>query len=134
MSSHKWSAPSLTGFLVAALMLAGMAAIPAVAQEKAQEAKSEKGKSVTKVLAENDKVQVWETRYKPGDVNAAPPTSSTRVLRALEGGTLLWTYADGKTEKVQWNTGEVKLLTPGPPFTSKNVGSSDVVLYGVMVK
>jgi mannose-6-phosphate isomerase-like protein (cupin superfamily) len=122
------------GFLVAALILAGTAVIPAVAQEKAQEAKTEKGKSVTKVVAENDKVRVWETRYKPGDVNAAPPASSTRVLRVLKGGTLLWTYADGKTEKVQWRTGEVKILTPGPAFTTKNVGKSDIVFYVVMLK
>ncbi len=134
MSIHKWSPHSLTRLLVAAFMLAGMAAIPATAQDKANKASSEKGKSVTTVLAENDKVRVWETRYKPGDVNAAPPSSSTRVLRVLSGGTFLWTYADGKTEKVQLKTGEVRIMTPGPAFTSKNVGSSTAVLYVVMLK
>jgi mannose-6-phosphate isomerase-like protein (cupin superfamily) len=121
----------LAASLVAALLLAGLAGTPAIAQEKA---KAEKGKSVTTVLAENDKVRVWETRYKPGDQNTAPPSSATRVLRVLKGGTLLWTYADGKTEKVVWKAGEVKILTPGPQFTSKNVGKSEIVLYVVMLK
>jgi len=121
----------LVGSLTAALMLAALSGIPAMAQEKA---KAEKGKSVTKVLAENDKVRVWETHYKPGDLNTAPPSSATRVIRVLKGGTLLWTYADGKTEKKVWKTGEVIIPTPSPQFTSKNVGKSDILLYVVMVK
>jgi hypothetical protein len=125
---------SLLGSLVTAFLLAGLAGIPAIAQEKGNAAKAEKGKSVTTVLAENDKVRVWETRYRPGDQNTAPPSSAIRVLRALKGGTLLWTYADGKTEKVVWKTGEVKILTPGPQFTSKNVGKSEILLYVVMLK
>lgn len=134
MSIYKQYARIFMGSLVAAFLLAGVVGSPALAQEKAKEAKAEKGKSVTTVLAENDKVRVWETRYKPGDQNTAPPSSSTRVLRVLKGGTLLWTYADGKTEKVAWKTGEVKILTPGPQFTSKNVGKSEIVLYVVMLK
>jgi hypothetical protein len=127
----KISARLFMGLLILALS-AGTTANTAMAQEKA--AKAEKGKAVTTVLAENDKVRVWETHYKPGDLNSAPPSSATRVLRVLQGGTLLWTYADGKTEKVMWKTGEVKMLMPGPQFTSKNVGKSDVVVYVVMLK
>lgn len=134
MSIYKQSVRIFVGSLVAAFMLAGAAGIPAIAQEKAKEAKAEKGKSVTKVLAENDKVRVWETRYKPGDLNTAPPSSATRVIRVLKGGTLLWTYADGKTEKKEWKTGEVIIMTPGPQFTSKNVGRSEILLYVVMPK
>ena len=125
------SASVFTGLLVAAFMLVGAAGIPAIAQEKAR---AEKGKSVTTVLAENDKVRVWETRYRPGDLNTAPPSSATRVIRVLKGGTFLWTYADGKTEKVVWKTGEVKIPTPGPQFTSKNVGKSEILIYVVMLK
>jgi hypothetical protein len=134
MSIYKQSARIFVGSLVAAFLLAGVAAIPAMAQEKAKEEKAEKGKSITTVLAENDKVRVWETRYKPGDQNTAPPSSATRVIRVQKGGTLLWTYADGKTEKKEWKTGQVIIPTPGPQFTSKNVGRSEIVLYVVMVK
>jgi hypothetical protein len=103
-------------------------------QEKAKAVKAEKGKSITTVLAENDKVRAWETRYKPGDENTAPPSSAWRVIRPLKGGTLLWTYGDGKTEKKEWKTGEVQIVGPGPQFTSKNIGKSEIVLYVVMVK
>ena len=87
-----------------------------------------------KVLAENDKVKVWELLYKPGDTNTSPPASATRVVRVLKGGEQLWTYADGKTEKNVYKTGEVRVLGPGPQFTSKNVGKTDILLYTVMLK
>ena len=110
---------------VAAFLLAGLAGT-AIAQEK--------GKAVTKVLAENEKIRAWETRYKPGDENTISVSSATRVLRVLEGGTLLWTWPDGKAEKRDLKAGQVMLMTPGPTFTSKNIGASDVVLYVVMAK
>ncbi len=122
------------GLLAAAFMLAGVTANPAMAQEKAKAAKAEKGKATITVLAENDKVRAQEVKQKPGDENATVATSSTRVVRALKGGTLLRTYADGKTETIEWKTGEVKLLGPSPQYRSKNVGKSEIVLYVVIVK
>ena len=122
----------LTGVAVGLLVSAFFIVSPVVAQEKA--AKAEKGKPVMKVLAENDKVKVWELRYKPGDTNTAPPASATRVIRVLKGGEQLWTFADGKTQKNVYKTGEVRVLGPGPQFTSKNVGKTDILLYVVMVK
>lgn len=59
---------------------------------------AEAGKATRTVLAEDDKFVVFEIRQKPGEVNT-PSTSGTRVIRALSSGTLLRTYADGKTEK-----------------------------------
>jgi hypothetical protein len=121
--------PTAVSSLVVAFALA---AAPAIAQDKA--AKAEKGKPVMKVLAENDKVKVWELLYKPGDTNTSPPASATRVIRVLKGGEQLWTYADGKTAKNVYKTGEVRVLGPGPQFTSKNVGKTDILLYVVMLK
>lgn len=132
MSIHKQSARIFMGSLVAAFLLAGVAGIPAIAQEKAKAAKAEKGKPIVTVRAENDKVRAWETRYRPGDENASHP--STRVVRVLKGGTLLWTYADGKTETKEWKTGDVMLLGPEPQYRAKNVGKSDVLIYVVMLK
>ncbi|MBI4203801.1 MAG: hypothetical protein HY527_02135 [Betaproteobacteria bacterium] len=127
---------SYTGLLVAALVLAGFVAQPVMAQEKAKEAKAakaEKGKATVKVLFENDKVRVQELTFKPGDEgrNAARPFA---VVRALKGGTIMRTYADGKTEKRVWKTGEVRAQGPDPVFTPKNVGKTDVVLYVVLLK
>ena len=109
-----------------------------MAQEKAKAEKAEKaekGKAVLKVLAENDKVRVFEVAFKPGDENKAVPSSSFRVVRALKGGTLMRTYADGKTQKVEWKTGEARINEPDKvAYTVKNVGKTDVMLYVVVLK
>ena len=91
------------------------------------------GQAVRTTLAEDDKFQVLEIRQKPGEINVAS-TSGTRVVRAMSGGSLLRTYADGKTEKVVWKTGEVQIQGPGPQYTVKNVGDTEVVLYVVRLK
>jgi len=117
--------------LVPAFMLVGVAANPAMAQDKA---KAEKGKVAMKVLAENDKVRVFEVRYKPGDQNLSVPSSSVRVVRALKGGTIQRTYADGKTEKVEWKTGQVGINAPSGQYTAKNIGKTDIVLSVVQLK
>jgi len=96
-------------------------------------ASAEPAQATRTILAEDEKVQVSEVRQKPGEINT-PSTNSTRVIRALHGGTLLRTYADGKTEQYDWKTGEVQIQPPGPQYTIKNVGKSEVVLYIVRLK
>lgn len=119
----------LAGLLVPALLLAGAVLNPVMAQEKKAKA------TVTqKVLMENDKLKAYEVRFKPGAENTSVPSSSSRVVRALKGGTLERTYADGKKEKVIYKTGQVRLNEPGPAFTTRNVGKADIVLYIVQVK
>lgn len=119
----------LAGLLVPALLLAGAVLNPVMAQEKKAKA------TVTqKVLMENDKLKAYEVRFKPGAENTSVPSSSSRVVRALKGGTLERTYADGKKEKVTYKTGQVRLNEPGPAFTTRNVGKTDIVLYIVQVK
>ena len=118
--------------LVPAFMLVGIAANPAMAQDKA---KAEKGKATQTVLLDNDKVRAFEVQYKPGDENPAVPSGSFRVVRALKGGTLQRIYTDGKTEKVEWKTGEVRLNEPSKiGYNTKNIGKSDLVLYVVVLK
>ncbi len=118
--------------LVPAFMLVGVAANPAMAQDKA---KAEKGKATQTVLLDNDKVRAFEVQYKPGDENPAVPSASFRVVRALKGGTLQRIYTDGKTEKVEWKTGEVRLNEPSKiGYNTKNIGKSDLVLYVVVLK
>jgi len=123
--------------LVHAFMLAGVVASPAVAQDKMKDAKTamaEKGKAVVKVLLENDKVRVLHATYRPGDENPLIPYPSFRVVHALKGGTIQHNYADGKTQKVEWKTGEVRFLDPDKPFAVKNIGKTEVVLYVVVLK
>ena len=132
------------GLLVSACMLAGIVTGPAMAQDKAKDAKaapaakSEKGKSTAKVLLDNDKVRVIERTYKPGDTNEEAPTSSYRVNHTLKGGTLERTYADGKKEKIELKTGMVRYLEPakgpGGKYTTKNIGNTEIVSFVVVLK
>ena len=119
--------------LVPVFMLAGFAAQPVAAQEKAKAAKAEASKPTIKILFENDKTRVFEVTFKPGDEggNVARPY---RIVRALKGGTIQRIYPDGKTETRVWKTGEVREVGPDTPFIPKNVGKTTIVLYVVELK
>jgi hypothetical protein len=124
----------VVSILIPAFIMAGGMASSAVAQEKAKTTKAEKGKLTSKQLLENDKVRVVEFRYGPGDEspNSARPA---RVIRALTAGTLMRTYADGKTEKDEYKTGEVKYFGADAAENKlKNLGKTDVVLFVVFLK
>lgn len=126
----------IAAFVVPALLLAGAVVDPAIAQEKKAEKKADKaaaGKATIKKLGENDSVRAFEVVFKPGDEgqNVERPA---RVVRALKGGTIERTYADGKKEKTVYKDGEVKVFGPDKPFVPKNVGKSDVHLYVVQIK
>ena len=87
----------------------------------------------TKVLFDDGRIRVQELRYKPGDQGPNIPRP-LRVIRVLKGGTLQRTYPDGRTERVEYKTGEVKIYEPNEPFVPRNVGKTDVVLYVVAFK
>jgi hypothetical protein len=106
-------------------------AATAVAQDKA--AKKAPQVSIHQI-AENDKVKVYEATYKPGAENKGVAASTMRVVRAIRGGTIERTYADGKTEMVQYRPGQVRIQQPGPAYTTKNIGTSVFVLYIVRLK
>ena len=87
-----------------------------------------------KVLIDDDKVKVYEATYAPGAENKGVVSSSMRIVRCLKPGTLELTYADGKKEKRQWKAGQVREVKPGPAYTTKNIGKSEMVLYVVQLK
>jgi len=118
-------------FLVPAFMLVGLAANPAMAQDKA---KAVKGKAVQKVLHEDDRIRVTETTFKPGDVGPNT-TRGFRVSRMLSGGTVERSYADGTKEKVTRKTGDVRVAGPDKQaYFNTNIGKTDVVFYTVTIK
>jgi len=123
----------LVGFvvsiLVPAFIMAGAVVNSATAQQKAA-----KATATGKVLLESDKVRVYEVTYKPGAENTSVPSSSSRVVRALKGGTIQRIYSDGKKENVTYKAGQVRLNEPGPGYTAKNIGKTQIVLYVVQVK
>jgi hypothetical protein len=130
----------LAGLLVPAFLLAGAVVNSAIAQEKATKSavkeKATKSASAVKmkVLLENDKVKVYEVTYAPGAENTGVAASTMRIVRALKGGTLLRSYADGKKQEAVWKTGEAKQLDPGQAYTTKNIGKTEVQLYVVQIK
>jgi len=86
-----------------------------------------------KILADNDRVRVVESVWKPGEVNPMIKRGY-RVTRVLKGSTtLVRTHADGKTEKIEWKEGGV-YVSPADHASSKNVGKSAVVSYTVTLK
>ena len=91
-----------------------------------------------KVLVDNERVKVWETTYKPGDVNREVANANYRVNRTLRGGTIERTYADGKKEKFELKAGTVRYLEPNKPgapsYTVQNIGKTDYVSYTVLLK
>ena len=117
---------------VAALVFSGLMAGGAIAQDK----KADKGapKAVIKVVAENAKVTATETTYAPG-AESSTSRAEIRVVRALAGGTLQRTYADGKKEDVVYKAGDVRINEPSAAtYTAKNIGKSEVKLYIVLLK
>jgi hypothetical protein len=129
----------LSGVAVSALLFTGSSLV--LAQDKGKDAKAAapakavKGEATTTVILENDKVKVNRVEYKPGDTNKAVPSSSSRVAHAIKGGTLVRTYADGKTETITWKDDEFKFNEPTKvAYTAKNTGKTDILLYVVQLK
>ena len=124
----------LAALLISAFVLAGAVAQPAAAQDKKAEKKMEKaaGKATLKEIAADDKARAYEVTYKPGDQREIVP--GYRVVRALKGGMLERTHKDGKKEKIEYQTGQVRINKPTTGYTTRNVGKTEVQLYVVEQK
>jgi hypothetical protein len=81
---------------------------------------------------ENEKVKVYEVRYGPGE---RTPSSArpARIVRAVTGGTVVWSYPDGSSEKVEWTPGQTKWM-PRQAFAGINVGTEPMVFFVVEPK
>jgi hypothetical protein len=90
------------------------------------------GKATVKQITSDDKASAYEVTYKPGDERSISP--GHRVVRALKGGSLERTHADGKKEKIEYKTGQVRINKPTTGYTTRNVGKTEVQLYVVEQK
>ena len=112
------------------ILLAGVLALPAMAQEKKTEKASVRAQ---KIYINNDRVRVSESVFKPGEVNPMAKRGY-RVTRVLKGSTtLVRTHADGKAEKLEVKEGDV-YFSPADNASTKNVGKSAVTIYTVVLK
>jgi hypothetical protein len=118
----------LIGLLAATFMVA-FAATVAMAQEKA---KAEKAKTAPaqekiaqpgKVLCENERVRVVETRYKPGENNGMKMRSD-RVNVYIKAGKFRVRYSDGMTEDFDEKAGSVRFNKAGMSST-ENIGKTE---------
>ncbi len=112
--------------LVSGCTLAGLALYPVTVNAATP-------KYEQKELLNNDKVRVLDTRWAPG-AESPSVARPARVIRVTKGGTLQRIYPDGRMEPVRWKTGEVKFYEATEPYSVKNMGKSEVVLYVVTLK
>jgi hypothetical protein len=120
----------ITGLLLATLMLV-FTAKTVMAQEKAKAAPAEekakaektKGQSMTKVLLDNEKYRVVETRAKPGEKNEMKARSD-RVIYSFNAGKSRVHHPDGKTEDVEFKAGEVR-FRKADKTQSENIGKTE---------
>jgi uncharacterized protein (DUF2147 family) len=123
------------GLLVATVMLA-FTTRTVMAQEKAkaekakpapteERAKAEKtkGQSATKVLFENDKYRVTETRAKPGEKNEMKERRD-RVIYSFNAGKGRTHYPDGKKEDFEYKAGEVR-FRKADKIQTENIGKTE---------
>jgi quercetin dioxygenase-like cupin family protein len=119
----------ILGALIVPVFLVASATLPVAAQDK----KAEKGPvRATKVLADNDRVRVSESVFKPGEVNPLQKRGY-RVTRVLKGSTTVERTTDGKTERLEYKEGSVH-IAPAGMTSLKNVGKSEVTIYTVVLK
>ena len=118
--------------LVPAFTLVGVAANPAIAQDKAKPA----AKSYERqVLVDNAKVVVTRVTTKPGGESDSRLRNSSRVVYVLKGGTQERIYADGKKEINVYKTGETRFVEPDKAaYKVKNTGKTTIVIQVVELK
>jgi len=124
----------LMGLLVATVMLAFSTGV-VMAQEKAKAEKAKaapveekakaatKGRAPTKVLFENEKFRVVETRSKAGEKNEMKARQD-RVIYSFNAGKSRVHYSDGKTEDVSFKAGEVR-FRKADTSQSENTGKTE---------
>lgn len=114
---------------IAAIVVFAAAGAPA-----AQEQPKAKVSSVNKMLVDNAYFYAGESTWAPGAENASvkrPP----RIIRALNGGTLTVVYADGRTDKRNFETGQVYFFeADATPNFLRNDGPTEIKVYYVFLK
>ena len=101
-----------------ALLVGGLAVSFALAQDPMQV-----GLHIYKLLFENERVRVFEVRFKPGE-RIALHSHPDHVVYVLDDGKLKLSYPDGKSVEVVLKAGQ-PLWIPAETHTAKNVGSTD---------
>ena len=101
-----------------ALLVVGLAVSLAFAQDPMQV-----GPNIYKLLFENERVRVFEVRFKPGE-KIALHSHPDHVVYVLGDGKLKLSSPDGKSVEVVLKAGQT-LWIPAKTHAAENVGSTD---------
>ena len=92
----------------------------------------------TKVLFENDAIQVWEVRLEPGQRGAFHVHDQTYFWTVVEPGRGLQRFIDGTVVVRDYATGETRYLEHSPESTLihdlENVGATELRFVTVALK
>ena len=88
--------------------------------------------NVSKLIMENDRVRVFDARFKPG-VKAAMHSHPDHVIYIVSGGKFKVTPLEGKPQELDLKTGQV-LWMDATSHTAENLGKTDVHLLVVELK
>jgi hypothetical protein len=89
--------------------------------------------ATTKVLAENDKLQIIDVVEKPGDTGAMALRLGNAIY-VIAGGTFERTFADGTKEVTPRKSGEGAIVKEKRPYSVKNIGTTTIHLIEFVPK
>jgi mannose-6-phosphate isomerase-like protein (cupin superfamily) len=116
------------GVLAGALVTAGLAALwPKSDVQVATH-------SSTKVVLENDRVRVKEAIFAPGDADPMHTHELPHVGIVIDGGKLVFNYADGTTENLDLPRGGVGYRDANVTHQAVNPGREPVRVIEVEIK
>jgi hypothetical protein len=121
--------------VTALMVMTLLSASGSLAQDKAKDVKAAQSGNVpsnSKVILENDKVRILESRFTPG-TGGPMMERPARATYSVQGGTFQRTYPDGKKVIVVTKTGEWRWLEK-EKYSFINAGKTEIVLNTVYLK
>jgi quercetin dioxygenase-like cupin family protein len=132
MSNQKRTAALSVSAMVIILAFSPAVFAQSTAMEKAGAMQPPHQRKVT-VLAENEKLQVIDVVYQPGDIGAVSSKDGL-VVYHLSSGTVERSYADGSKEVMNYKAGQTMIISEKRPYSTKNIGQTAVHEIVVQLK
>jgi hypothetical protein len=132
MSNKKRVAAFSASVMALTLAFSAAAFAQNTAMEKGGAAQAAHQRTLT-VLAENEKLQVIDVVYQPGDAGAASSKDGL-VVYHLSGGTIERSYADGSKKIVTYKAGQTTIIAEKRPYSTKNIGKTAIHEIVVQLK
>jgi mannose-6-phosphate isomerase-like protein (cupin superfamily) len=89
---------------------------------------------LSQVMYDNPHVRVLTTTLEPGHKVSLASHSRHRVLVFLDSGRMTRTAADGKSEKLEFKSGEVRWIPASGPGVTENVGDGPLQVVEIELK